>query len=208
MDARQKDLQVLQNIGRAPWSFRTKLILAAELVEWCVDLFQTWYRKRVMIITDGAYAKRPFLSRVMKTGAVVVSRLRKDSALRDVPKPVKHGGRGRPRKYGPNRISLAHRGGHRQGWTTTQMTLYGVLQQVTWKTFPATYAPAGGAIRVVIVKRSPQLFGDSPSKWVVFFCTDPTVSAAAIIEAVADRNAIEIPQADCISRTSLYQLAA
>ena len=191
MYARQKDLQVLQNIGRAPWSFRTKLILAAELVEWCVELFQSWYQKRVMVITDGAYAKRPFLSRVMKTGAVVVSRLRKDAALRDVPKPVKRCGKGRPRKYGRNRISLAHRGGHRQGWTTTQMTLYGVLQQVTWKTFLATYAPAGGAIRVVIVNRSPQLFGDSPSKWVAFFCTDPTVSAATIIEAVADRSAIE-----------------
>lgn len=37
MYARQKDLQVLRNIGRAPWSFRTKLVPAAELVEWCGD---------------------------------------------------------------------------------------------------------------------------------------------------------------------------
>ena len=71
------------------------------------------------------------------------------------------------------------------------MTLYGLVQQVTWKTFLATYPPAGGMIRVVIVKRSPQLFGDNPSKWVAFFCTDPTVSVATIIEAVADRSAIE-----------------
>ena len=54
---------MLQNIGRAPWSFRTKLALAAELVEWCVELFKNWYRKRVMVIVDGAYAKRPFLRR-------------------------------------------------------------------------------------------------------------------------------------------------
>lgn len=191
MYGRRKDLQVLQNVGRAPWSFRTKLELAAELVQWCVELFQSWYQKRVMVIVDGAYAKRPFLRRVLKTGAFVVSRLRKDAALFDVPKPVSRHSKGRPRKYGRNRISLAHRGGHRQGWTKTQMTLYGVVQQVTWKTFLATYPPVGGTIRVVIVKRSPQLFGDCPSPWVAFFCTDSTVSAATIIEAVADRSAIE-----------------
>jgi len=73
MNVRQKDLQVLENIGKAPWNFRTKLELAAELVEWCVKLFQNWFQKRVMVVADGAYAKRTFLKRVMATGAVVVS---------------------------------------------------------------------------------------------------------------------------------------
>lgn len=190
MYVRRKDLQVMHGMGRAPWSFRTKLDLAAELVEWCIVLLKNWFQKRVMIIVDGAYAKRRFLSRMLKAGAVVVSRLRKDAALFGVPESVKRRGKGRPRKYG-KRVSLAHRGGHRQGWTTTQMTLYGVAQQVTWKTFLATYPPAGGVIRVVIVKRSLQLFGDNPSAWVAFFCTDPTVSVATVIEAVADRSAIE-----------------
>ncbi|MEI7702504.1 MAG: hypothetical protein WCK86_22110 [Planctomycetia bacterium] len=35
MYVRQKDLQILERIGKAPWKFRTKLELAAELVEWC-----------------------------------------------------------------------------------------------------------------------------------------------------------------------------
>jgi hypothetical protein len=70
------------------------------------------------------------------------------------------------------------------------MTLYGIVQPVTWKTFLVTYPPVGGTIRVVIVKRSPQLLGDCPSPWVAFFCTDSTVSAVTIIEAVADRSAI------------------
>ena len=34
MYVRQKDLQILEGIGKAPWKFRTKLELAAELVEW------------------------------------------------------------------------------------------------------------------------------------------------------------------------------
>ena len=112
---RRKDLQILENLKQAPWKFRTKLELAAELVEWCVFLFQNWFQKRVMVIADGAYAKRPFLIRVMKTGAVVVSRLRKDAALFDLPEPVKNPGKGRPRKYGENRISLVRRGSHRKG---------------------------------------------------------------------------------------------
>ena len=66
MSARQQDLP---NVGRAPWSFRTKLELAAELVEWCAIFFQNCFRRSVMVIADGTYAKRPFLSRVKKTGA-------------------------------------------------------------------------------------------------------------------------------------------
>ncbi len=125
MYVREKDLKIPERIGKAPWKFRTKLELAAELVEWCVTLFKNWFRKRVMVVADGAYAKRPFLKRVKATGAVVVSRLRKDAALFDVPVAAKRPRRGRPRKYGRNQISLAHRGGHRHGWTTTRMVLYG-----------------------------------------------------------------------------------
>lgn len=145
----------------------------------------------MLVVADGAYAKRPFLRRVMATGAIVVSRLRKDAALFDLPEQPPVRGKGRPRKYGTNRLSLARRGGHRHGWTQARMTLYGVEQTVTFKTFLATYRPAGGAIRVVIVKRSPQLFAECPSGWVAFFCTDTSVCAETIIESVADRSAIE-----------------
>ena len=65
---RQIDLQDLENIGKAPWKFRTNLELTAELVEWCVTLFQNWFHKRVLVVADGAYAKRPFLKRVIATG--------------------------------------------------------------------------------------------------------------------------------------------
>lgn len=191
MYVRRKDLQVMEDIGRAPWAFRTKLEMAAELVEWCVIVFQKWFGKSVLVVADGAYAKREFISRVTATGAIVVSRLRKDAALWDVPPSVKRRGKGRPRKYGAHRISLARRGGHRQGWTTERLTLYGVEQDVTFKTFEATYRPAGGRIRVVIVKRSDQLFSDCGAAWVAFFSTDPDVAPETIIESMADRSAIE-----------------
>ena len=123
--------------------------------------------------------------------AVLGGRLRKDAALFDLPQPLRRQGKGRPRKYGAQRLSLARRGAHRGGWTNTRLVPYGVEHTVTFKTIAATYRPAGGVIRVVIVKRSPQLFADCPAEWVAFFCTDPDVSAETIIESVADRSAIE-----------------
>jgi hypothetical protein len=61
--------------------------------------------------------------------------------------------------------------------------LYGRVVSKTYKTFLATYPPAGGAIRVVLVKEG--------HGWAAFFCTDPTASVQTILEAFADRAAIE-----------------
>lgn len=48
----------------------------------------------------------------------------------------------------------------------------------------ATWRPAGGAIRVVLV--------DDPKGWVAFFCTDITATVADILECMADRLSLEI----------------
>jgi len=77
------------------WPFRTKLELAAELLEWAAGWFQGWLNKPVIAVVDGAYAKRPFLKRAQAAGVTVVSRLRKDAALFSLPTP--------PKKAGPNR---------------------------------------------------------------------------------------------------------
>ena len=65
--------------------FATKLQLAARLVEWIVPLLKK-AGKIVWIVIDGGYTKRPFLRRVLKLASVVVvGRLRKDAALRNLP---------------------------------------------------------------------------------------------------------------------------
>ncbi|NOZ38667.1 MAG: hypothetical protein GXP24_00395 [Planctomycetes bacterium] len=46
-------------------------------------------------MVDGAYAARPFLKPLLDLGIVVVSRLRRDACLYDL--PGKSSGRGRPR---------------------------------------------------------------------------------------------------------------
>jgi hypothetical protein len=167
------------------WHFQTKLQLAAKLIGWLAPILHA-AGKRVWVVVDGGYAKRRFLKAAAKAGVVVVGRLRKDAALRDLPPKLNKGQRrrrGRPRKYGKNRISLAKRAGQKRGWQTIECELYGKKVTKTYKTFLATYVPAGGVIRVVLVKED--------DGWVPFFCTDPQASVREILEAYADRAAIE-----------------
>ena len=171
----------------APWykvGFRTKLEQAADLVEWAAQTLKN-LEKSLWIVVDGAYAKWPFLKRALAAGTVVVSRLRKDAALWTVPDEVPPGqrGRGRPRKSGAARISLAKRAGHARGWLRGTFELYGEQVTKTYKTFLATYKPAGGLIRVVLVKEV--------DSWVAYFCTNAEASVQEILETVADRSAIE-----------------
>ena len=82
-----------------------------------------------------------------------------------------------------NLLSLAKRAAHRQGWDFDEFELYGKRQVKQYKTFLATWRPAGGVIRVVIVREV--------DGWEVFFCTDPNASVADILGTVASRNTIE-----------------
>jgi hypothetical protein len=108
---RQKDVARLP--GRQRWVFRTKLDLAAALLGWAADQVCAAGRL-VRVVADGFYAKRPFLRAAVAAGVVVISRLRRDAALRTLPGP-RGRRRGRPPVYGPGRISLAKRAGQVRG---------------------------------------------------------------------------------------------
>jgi hypothetical protein len=185
---RKKDLSGIAPKHRP--EFRTKLELAVELLRWAV----TWLGalgKPLWVVADGAYAKKEFLKPAISLGMTVVSRLRCDAALWSLPPviPPDRKGPGRPRIYGTERISLAKRGGQRRGWTTEAFTLYGERLTKRYKTFLATWKPAGGVIRVVLV--------DEPTGWRAYFCTDPAASVADVLTAVADRFSLEITFRDC-----------
>jgi len=164
------------------WAFRTKLTLAAELLHWLALWLRHW-GVRLWLAADGAYARREVLRAARREGIVVVSRLRRDAALRDLPGPRPKGRRGRPAVYGRNRIDLAKRAGQRRGWREEEFGLYGRAERLRYKTFLATWRPAGGVIRVVLVRRG--------GAWAAFFCTEPGASAADVLTAVADRASIE-----------------
>lgn len=167
------------------WEFRTKHQLLVELATWFVTTARgLGLRCALWLTVDGAYAARTVLYPLMKLGVVVFSRLRKDAALFDLPGDRRPGARGRPRVYGKNRISLAKRAAHRDGWVCVTYHCRGTDVTRQCKTFLATSRIAGGVIRVVIVK-----FEDGG--WAPYFCTNPDVGVRDILETVAARWAIE-----------------
>jgi len=178
---RQADLPAI-DVDRRP-AFVTKLEQAAAQITWVAAQLRGT-DKPIWVVVDGFYAKRPVL-RAARTADVVVGRLRRDAGLRSVPLVVPAGlrGRGRPPTYGKQRFSLAKRAAQAQGWQQVECFQYQRLVTKTIKTFLATWRPAGGVIRVVLVKES--------HGWRAYFCTDPNASPKDILEAVAARTSIE-----------------
>ena len=163
-------------------AFKSKTEQAVELATWaytgCKNLGKTLW-----IVTDGGFTRASFLKPVIEIGAVVVTRLRKDAVLYAEPKPSRKRKRGRPRKYG-KRIKLTNCVTRPDGWFTTKAILYGKQEIKDVKRFKALYKPAGCLVQVLIVWESTDCFR-------AFMCTDLTASAIQILEAVADRYAIE-----------------
>jgi hypothetical protein len=167
--------------GNRGWKFRTKLQLAVQQLKHVVPILKYW-GKTVWLVADGAYANRSFLQPAAALQVTVISRLRRNARLFSVPsKPTRR--RGRPRIYGTQRIALAKRAGQPRAWQTITCRLYGHEVTKRYKTFLATYAPAGGLIRVVLVKEE--------QGWAAFFCTDAQATVQEILEGFSDRATIE-----------------
>jgi len=163
------------------WEFRTKHQLGVELLTWFKQSIRVLgVEAKLWLAVDGAYAVRPFLLPVLELGFVVVSRLRKDACLFDLPPAGSHGNR----IYGKNKLSLANRAAHQKGWQTISYDCRGAEVTRQYKTFLATSRLVSGQIRVVIVR-----FEDG--SWAPYFCTDTSAEVREILEAVAARWAIE-----------------
>lgn len=165
------------------WTFQTKLELALELVRQVIGMVQSLGSQAgFIVVMDGAYAASKLLRALLKLNVQVISRLRRDAQLFDL--PTRHKGRGRPRLYGNNRISLVKRAGQSRGWQTITFLCRGVEITRRCKTFLATTRLTGGVIRVVLLEHA-------PSNWAAYFSTDQTLDAKAILETGAERWAIE-----------------
>ncbi len=176
-----REVDVPKLAEKYDWEFRTKHQLGVALLAWFMQSIRALgIQAKVWLVADGAYGVRPFLIPVLEMGIVVVSRLRKDACLFDLPPQGSHGNR----IYGKNKVSLAKRAGHRQGWSTITYTCRGVEVTRQYKTFLATSRLISGEIRVVIVR-----FEDGG--WAPYFCTDTSAEVCDILEAVAARWAIE-----------------
>ena len=171
-----------RDIKNAGLSFKSKTEQAAELAKWAYNCCNS-LGKGLWIITDGGFTRASYLKPVIRLGAVVITRLRKDAALYAELKQSEKRKRGRPRKYG-KRIKLANIVKSPEGWFKVKAFLYGKEEIKDAKVFKALYKPAGCLVQVLIVRENKDCFR-------AFMCTDLTASAVEILEAVSDRYAIE-----------------
>jgi hypothetical protein len=166
------------------WEFRTKLELALELCRHVMSALRgLGSQAGFVIVFDGAYAARALVRPLLAEGATIVTRLRRDAKLFDLP-VNKTGQRGRPRKYGQNRISLAKRAGRRDGWQTVKYLCRGVVTTGRYKTFLATSHVVGGAVRVVLLEHA-------SGNWAAYVSTDTSMNVETILKIVSDRWSIE-----------------
>lgn len=180
-----REVDVPKLAEKYDWEFRTKHQLGVELLTWFMQSLRALgVEAKVWLAVDGGYAARPFLKPVLALGIVVVSRLRKDACLYDLPGQPDPHQRGRHPIYGKNKISLAKRAAHRQGWQTITYNCRGTCVTRQYKTFLATSKLVSGKIRVVIVRYE-------DGSWAPYFCTDTSAEVRAILETVAARWAIE-----------------
>jgi hypothetical protein len=191
---RQKDVAKIDADRRPP--FRTKLELAGERLHWLAEQMHD-SGVPLWVPHDGAYTKRPIFKAAAAASAahhvplVLLGRLRKDAALWSLPPLSADGhkrGPGRPPTYGKKRLHLGKRAAHAQGWEEVACFQYQRLVRKKVKTFLATYKPAGGLIRVVIVREK--------EGWLAYYCQDVRASVKDILEALAGRTSLEQTYAD------------
>lgn len=179
---RKVDIESLK--GRYEWEFRTKHELALDL---CRQVIRTLRAlgslARFVVVFDGAYAAKALVRPLLAEGASVVTRLRSDAKLFDVP-AIKTAQRGRPRKYGKNRVSLKKRAGRRDGWMTISYACRGVPTEGRYKTFVATSHTFGGSVRVVLLEHG-------SGNWAAYASSDVSMSVEMILKIVSDRWSIE-----------------
>ncbi|MEO1619312.1 MAG: transposase [Planctomycetota bacterium] len=170
--------------ARYGWEFSTKHQLALDL---CLQVIR--HRRALgskaafVVVFDGAYAAKALVRPLLQEGATVVTRLRRAAKLFDLP-VNKAGQRGRPRKYGKNRISLSNRARNRQGWEAITYACRSVMVEGRCKTFLATSHVTGCPIRVVLLEHSSR-------NWAAYISTDTSMEEAMILQIVSDRWSIE-----------------
>ena len=170
-----------QDSEAARLDVRHKLVLAAAGRMDCADREEAGKRCGSWSM---AATSRPPSTLLLRTGATVIERHSRCCALRPAAEVErrKRRGRGRPRKYGKNRIRLEKRAAHREGWETAECTAYG--KRPPNSTRPSWRSTGRGRSDCVVIVLEEH-------DWYPFFSTDLNATAVEIIEAFADGAMIE-----------------
>lgn len=165
--------------------FMTRQQIAAAMIRDTRKALPDW---AIRVAADGQYATGTVVQAAAETGTNLVSRIRSDAAIYDLPPKRKRFKRGRRAKRGkrlPTPKRLARR---KKGWRTVEVTIYG--KRVKRRVLPVVclwyHVSKDRPVKVLIV-RDPT--GRQTDDYMV--STDPTVSDGEIIERFAARWSIE-----------------
>ncbi|MGL6195406.1 MAG: IS701 family transposase [Thermoguttaceae bacterium] len=162
--------------------FKKKTELAVELIGWIVEKVCK-YHIPIELIVDNGYANEPVFEPVMKCGVKIVTRLRKDAVLFELPKICKTGKPGRPQLYG-NKINVQELFLCNDNWKTIECDVYGKIVTKKIKSFVCTSKlTRGKRLRIVLIQED--------KAQVILTSTDVQQSAQEIIESYGKRFSIE-----------------
>jgi hypothetical protein len=172
--------------ARRSHPYRKKTELGREMV----DLIAQWAKSRdIDVVADSAYCNDT-LTRALDERVTVIGAIRPDAVLTAAPTDAERKATGRRRKRGkvlpkPEKIYESKR----YPWHSAEITLYGRLTTVYFKTLQAQwYRGAGERVgRIVVVHTDKGALSMR-----AFFCADGERSALDVLTTYADRWSIEV----------------
>ena len=162
-------------------SFKTRIELAVHLM----DKINNYLNKKLILVTDGLYAKKLLVQYCIREKINLISRLRSDAALYQKPQKRKIRKRGRPKKYGKKLPKLSQLACEKNKFKSYRLQLYGEMHNLQIRTIEAIWKPAGEVIKVLIV------YFDQSKTARYFFSTDLTIHETEMMKIVAARWSIE-----------------
>ena len=161
--------------------FRTKLELGlAAIDDWGLP---TWVH--LTVVADNGYDRKSFVLGLLARGYDLVTRLRKDAAVYDLPPPRQPGQRGAPRKYGP-RLYLHKLAGQKDRFQSLQVHMYGKTLTLSVACLPVMIKRLKCQVTLVIIA------GQRGRPPVFLYSTNLNLTARQIIELYAARFKIEV----------------
>lgn len=157
-----------------------------DLVEEMVNDVARWFpERRFYLVVDGFYA--PLAGRAM-TRTHVISRLRSDAAIYQMPPKRRPGTRGRPRKRGKRLPCPAAMAAHVRRWNTVETRERGKTRRRLVYCRPVLwYQVRPDAPVLLVISRDPE----GKEKDDFFFTTDVTLPGGVVVSEFANRWPIE-----------------
>jgi hypothetical protein len=164
---------------------RKKGLTLIELAQQMINEVAEWFpERRFHVVGDGFYAT---LAGNALEQTTIISRMRRDANLYDLPPKRKKKQRGRPRQRGPKLAKLEKTAAHIQNWQTVKIRQRGKTVKRRVFTRVVMWYTVRRKPILLVISRDPA----GKEKDDFFFTTDLHMTAAEVLECYNDRWAIE-----------------